>query len=429
MPVDPSGAAAMSPRRPPGRSPIPAAALAALVAWSAGAMPARAQSKPAEAAPEGDRERAVALLKEHRALEAMPLLEKLAKERPDDRVIQEGLVIALVSRSAIVDDEERPAVLTRARAILLKLRETGELSPLGLIYLDQIPPDGKLPLESRNNGVARALREAEAAFARHDYARARDGYGRALALDPKNYHANLFMGDTYFADKDPFRAAVWFAKAAAIDPDKAVAFRYWGDALRDQGKAAEARDRYLDGVVAEPYSRAPWLSLADWARRNGVTLSHPRVLPDPPEPTGAPDGTAHLPAYQATRDAWKKTRFKAEYPGAPAYRHTLHEESEALRAVLDAARRDRDAGTIKDLHPSLAALDALEREGLLDAYILIARPDDGIAADYPAYRAAHRDALRRYLGRYVAPTPAPADDPPKAVARPRPPGIDACPGD
>ena len=319
----------MSPRRPSERTRRWYVLMAALALGSGVGAPASAQSKPAD-----DRERAVALLKEHRSLEAMPLLEKLAKELPDDRAIQEGLVIALVSQSATVEDDERPAILKRARAILLKLQETGELSPLGLIYLDQIPPDGQLPIESRNKGVARALRDAEAAFAKHDFAKAREGYGRVLALDPKNYHANLFMGDTYFADKDPARAAVWFAKAAAIDPDKAVAYRYWGDALRDQGKSAEARDRYLDGIVAEPYSRAPWLSLADWAKRNGVTLSHPRVLPEPPEPTGEPDGTAHLPAYKATRDAWSKAKFKAEFPKAPAYRHTLREESEALRAVL-----------------------------------------------------------------------------------------------
>ena len=281
--------------------------------------------------------------------------------------------------------------------------------------------------------MSRALRDAEAAFAKHDYVKAREGYGRVLALEPKNYHANLFMGDTYFADKEPGRAAIWFAKAAAIDPDKAVAFRYWGDALRDQGKTAEARDRYLDAVVAEPYSRAPWLSLADWAKRNGIALSHPRVVPDPPEPTGEPDGTAHLPAYRATRDAWQKAKFKAEYPEAPAYRHTLREESEALRAVLVAARRDRDAGKIKALHPCLEALDRLDREGLLDAYILLARPDDGIDDDYPAYRAAHREAVKRYLALYVAPLkPADGDDPRTASSsgpgRPRLAGVDACRG-
>ena len=407
----------MSPRLPSERTRR-LVVLTAALALGANA-PAAAQKE--EAKPADDRERAVALVAEHRSLEALPLLERLAKERPDDRLVREGLVIALVSQSVVVEDEQRPDILKRARSIILRLKETGELSPLMLVYLDTIPPDGKFPDASINKEVNRALRAAEAAFAKHDYPKAREGYGRVLALDPKSYHATLFMGDTYFADKDPGRAVTWFAKAAAIDPDKAVAYRYWGDALRDLGRAGEARDRYLEAVVAEPYARAPWISLADWAKRNGVTLSHPRVLPDPPEPTGEPDGTAHLPAYQATRDAWKKTRFKAEYPKAPAYRHTLREESEALRAVLTAARRDFDSGKIKALHPALQALDKLDREGLLDAYVLFARPDEGIDDDYLDYRARHRAALKRYLATYVAPFKADVADEAKtvSVARPR----------
>lgn len=406
----------MSVRRPADRPRRLSLALAALVVCASGGARAWAQAKPAEEKKaEGDYDRAVALIGEHRALEALPLLETLAPAHPDDRVIQEGLVEALVSLSATVGDKERPAILIRAREILLKLKKTHELSPLGQIYLDQIPPDGRFPEMSRNKEVDRALREAEAAFAKRDFARARAGYGRALALDPKHYQANLFMGDTYFAQKEPGRAVVWFAKAAALDPDKAVAFRYWGDALVGLGKMTEARDRFLDGV-AEPYTRAPWLSLANWARRNGVELSHPRVLPDPPEPTGEPDGSAHVAAYKATRDAWAKTKFQAEYPKAPAYRHTLREEAEALRAVLEPARRDRDAGKVEALHPALAALDKLDREGLLDAYILLARPDDGIAEDYQPYRAAHRDILKRYLARYVAPFKAEGDAP-KTAAR------------
>ena len=297
----------MSPRRPPVRARRLVVLMAAL------ALGAGAPSRP-----DDDRERAVTLVREHRALEAMPLLEKLAKELPDDRVIQEGLVIALVSQSATVDDDQRPAILKRARAILLKiLEDTGELSPLGSIYLDQIPPDGQFPVESRDKGVARALRDAEAAFAKRDFVKAREGYGRALALDPKHYHANLFMGDTYFADKDPARAAGWFAKAAAIDPDKAVAFRYWGDALRDLGKMAEARDRYLDGIVAEPYNRAPWLSLFDWAKRNGVTLTHPPSSPTPPSRPASPTAPPTSPRIRRRATPGRRPGSRPSSPRPP----------------------------------------------------------------------------------------------------------------
>lgn len=50
---------------------------------------------------------------------------------------------------------------------------------------------------------------------------------------------------------------------------------------------------------------------------------------------------------------------------------------------------------------SIANLLKLHREGLLEAYILLAQPDDGIVRDYEEYRKNNRDKLRRYLNEYV----------------------------
>ena len=44
----------------------------------------------------------------------------------------------------------------------------------------------------------------------------------------------------------------------------------------------------------------------------------------------------------------------------------------------------------------------LEEAGLLEAYILFARPDDGIAQDYATYRKVTPDRLRRYPVEYLA---------------------------
>jgi len=38
----------------------------------------------------------------------------------------------------------------------------------------------------------------------------------------------------------------------------------------------------------------------------------------------------------------------------------------------------------------------LSDAGLLEAYILFARPDKGIARDYAPYRKANREKLKRY---------------------------------
>ena len=55
----------------------------------------------------------------------------------------------------------------------------------------------------------------------------------------------------------------------------------------------------------------------------------------------------------------------------------------------------------KTLSPSLAILKKLNDEGLLEAYILLALPDQGIVEDHPAYLKQNRDKLRRYMIAYV----------------------------
>ncbi len=56
---------------------------------------------------------------------------------------------------------------------------------------------------------------------------------------------------------------------------------------------------------------------------------------------------------------------------------------------------------VKNLNPALAKLKKLNDEGLLEAYILLGRPDQGIAEDHAAYLKQNRDKLRRYMLEYV----------------------------
>ena len=351
---------------------------------------------------------------ENHALEALPLLEALAKADPADREVRERLAVSLVSKAATVSPEEAATVLRRARSILLDLKKGGKLSDLGEILADGIPPDGGLPTFSTGKDAQAAMKEGESAFARRDFDAARRSYRRALALDPRLYAAALFVGDTYFAQEQLAEARTWFSRAVLIDPDQATAYRYLGDAQMKGRNMISARVSYLDAVVAEPYTQRPWLSLARWAKENGVKAGHPRIAPegleDGPDagkaakdPGKADDGRSHWRRYAETRAAWAKGRFKKTFPLEAAYRHSLAEESDALRQVARAIAADVKAGKIKAPDSSFANLLKLDAEGLLDAYVLYARTDQGIAEDYAAYRSAHRDELRRYLSEYVAP--------------------------
>jgi tetratricopeptide (TPR) repeat protein len=379
----------------------------------------QAKAADEEARPGADRKKAMELFNAHQHLEALPLLEELAEADPNDRVVQERLAIALFTKSATVGADEGRALRRRGRSILVEMKKSGPLSELGGVLVEGVPEDGGVPTFSNKSDAQAAMKEGEAAFARREFDAARRAYQRALALDPTLYHAPLFVGDTYFVQGQLQPARTWFRRAILIDPDKEVAHRYLADALVKAGQAAAARLCYIDAVVAQPYVRQPWLALAGWARANQVTLSHPRIVPEdlegdgdagkpreskesPQEPGRPDDGHSRWRLYRETREAWKKDRFHKTFPRA-VYRHSLAEEADALRQVARAIAADVNAGRIKQPDPCFANLMQLDKEGLLEAYILIARPDDGISQDYDTYRATHRSELRRYLKKYVAP--------------------------
>ena len=66
---------------------------------------------------------------------------------------------------------------------------------------------------------------------------------------------------------------------------------------------------------------------------------------------------------------------------------------------------------LKELDGPLRALIILQGVGMLEPILLLDRADAGIAQDYVAYRATHRDMVREYLNGVVVPKT------PKAVSQ------------
>jgi hypothetical protein len=57
-------------------------------------------------------------------------------------------------------------------------------------------------------------------------------------------------------------------------------------------------------------------------------------------------------------------------------------------------------------------LAKIDGAGMLDSFVLLNQADAGIAQDYSAYRAAHRDRLDRCMDEFVVPkTPESAANP------------------
>ena len=208
-----------------------------------------------------------------------------------------------------------------------------------------------------------------------------------------------------------------------MDPNRETAYRYWGDALMAAGEMADARAKFIEAMVAEPYNRTARVGLTQWADRNNVQVSVVQlkrlggVTGDGKQTTitvdvdalGKDDDGSMMASliYGGVRATWQQETFKRKYPGEPAYRRTLEEEAEALGAAADTVAErlaeSKKEGKKPKVDPELAELVRIREAGLLEAYVLFFRADAGIAQDYGAYRAANREKLVRLMDEFVVP--------------------------
>jgi tetratricopeptide (TPR) repeat protein len=230
-----------------------------------------------------DRKQAFQLYNQHNMPEAADLFEKVVAKYPNDAAAQEAFGVALVSRAQTQADAEKArADRLSARRALLRARELGDTSDLSRILLAQIPETGESAPLSTKPEVDAALKTGEAAFAKGAWQEAIAAYTGAWDHD-HSWPAALYLGDTYYSMRDMQRAGEWFAKAIEVQPDREQAYRYWGDALLAGGKRQEARLKYIEGVVADPYSAASMAGLRKWLTKNNLALKKiPITLPQGP---------------------------------------------------------------------------------------------------------------------------------------------------
>jgi tetratricopeptide (TPR) repeat protein len=398
-------------------------ALLSLVALSALLLmaPARtlAQENPDY---EAQLKRALELIKAYKMPEAATILEKLHAARPDDTVVLESFAFAISTIATTEKDpEKRKKEFQRARSLVDRAKELGANSERLRFMLENIPADGNMPTltsTEKRSPAEDALVEGEAAFAKGEMERAIEHYERALKLDPKLYEAPLFIGDAYHTMGKNDKAYENYARAVAIDPDRDTAYRYWGNVLMRENNLKEAKEKLIEGVIAAPYTRLTWQFLGNWAERSEIRLGHPRIdIPTSSvqkkddknisifvNPSDKKDGTDAWMIYSIARAAWMTDKkFSEAFPNEKRYRHSLREESDALRMTVENVESQLKEGKLKEssLDASIANLLKLHHDGLIEVYVLLAKADEGIARDYAEYRKNNRDKLRRYLNEYV----------------------------
>ncbi|HVF31257.1 MAG TPA: tetratricopeptide repeat protein [Pyrinomonadaceae bacterium] len=361
------------------------------------------------------RAKAFELMKDQKAIEALPILEELAAKNPNDQQVQYYLGFALLGKAANTGDPVVAKQLrVRVRAAFVKARELGDDSQLVRAMIESMHPDGTEIITggkySGNPEAEKLMTQGEAAFSRGDMDEALTSYQKALTIDPKTYYAALFAGDVHTHRGKYADAETWYQKAIAIDPYIETAYRYSATPLMKQGKFDQARDRYIEAFITSPYNRLAVGGIIQWAQATNRQLGHPKV--DVPETNVGADGKQNTTininpllddggmawiAYSATKETWKKEKFAKSYPAEKAYRHTLAEEVDALRSVVEMAKTLKP----KSLSAQIATLEKLDKDGLLEAYVLMARPTQGIAQDHAAYLRANREKLRTYVVKYV----------------------------
>jgi len=362
--------------------------------------------------------RANALFKAGKRIDALPLYEDLARTFPKEMLYAERLADCLGAQATqLSDPAEIKAVLTRERDAAKRAVELGDTANFVQIMANLDP---SAPLYGSVNGPGAALlKEAEKAFTAGDFPAAMAKYTAAAEVDPQLYEARLYAGDTAYIQKDLKTAAQWFARAIAINPNRETAYRYWGDAILKLGAdPAAAKIKFIDAVVAEPYSKLAWQGLQQWAQIEKAVLLAPKIdrpagpVVDPAKPNNitinldpdATDDKKHPGAsawtmYSIVRATYRGDSFKKDFPGEKEYRHSLKEEDAALSLVATTVSgREIKPGRLDE---SLRNLVELNDSGMLDCWILVSAADTGIAQDYEAYRKEHRPLLHDYLSKFV----------------------------
>jgi hypothetical protein len=351
-----------------------------------------------------------ALYASQNLVSALPLYEDLHRRHPKEIMWDERLAMCLLGAAHTHPDAEAAAMRERAHQLLLEAKAGGDNSNLLQVVLEKLEaPAGAAQAGPASPGMD-AFQRAEKAFSSGDLPGALKLYEESAAADPKFYEAPLEAGDTEYKRGNYKEAGTWFARAIAINPDRETAYRYWGDCLMKAGDPKQAEDKFIDAVIAEPYSRTTRVGLKQWADATKTLLASPPIaLPARPtvdakgntnvtiDPTqiGNPTGPAIL-AYSMGSTVWRQGEFKKTFSTESVYRHSLPEEAQSIRVALSTLTKvppDKLDATWK-------TLTALDKDGMLECWILLDHADQGMAQDYVAYRSGHRDLMHAYIAKY-----------------------------
>ncbi|HQZ98381.1 MAG TPA: tetratricopeptide repeat protein, partial [Pyrinomonadaceae bacterium] len=260
--------------------------LSAIVVLTALTLPATAQTVDLKEL----RAKAAAFVAETNYIDARAPLEKLAAATPNDAQVQLWLGFSLLATAQVaLTPAEARAYRVRARKAFEAAKTAGDDSLIVAGMIDSIPPDGgDDPTYAVNPKADAAMKKAETAFATGNMDEALSFYKETLKYDPTNYAATLYSGDAYMTKRDFSNAEIWYQRAISLNPYRETGYRYSATPLMKQKKYDEARARYIQAWITEPYNRLAISGIVQWARATNSKLGHPRI--EPPKTEVGVDG-------------------------------------------------------------------------------------------------------------------------------------------
>src|ERR1043165_2967614 len=129
----------------------------------------------------------------------------------------------------------------------------------------------------------------------------------------------------------------------------------------------EARHKFIEAYIVEPYGKPAGYALTKWAKANNVQIGHPRIgSPNAVEKKDEKnitltinnsvddkDGRSAWIGYDMNRIAWQESTFKEKFPKEKSYRHTMQEEVDGLNMVIEILNNGLKDKSITKLDPAL----------------------------------------------------------------------------
>jgi tetratricopeptide (TPR) repeat protein len=251
--------------------------------------------------------------------------------------------------------------------------------------------------------------QAERLFGAQRFAEAIPHYERAAAACPADAGIWSDLGDTYFRLGDFAKAQQTFAIALTKNPWHAPAHRFLADTFGRQHMIEPAYHECVLAVISSPTYDAAWAYLRSiLATRHGVWTRVVAVLPSVTQDSSGkkvdvmidPDNHDAGWMTYALFLAGSLTPPGGGKPGGVAPT-ALERQREAAREAVKVVKEMGSGAS-----PFWEGMARADQAGFLDEAIFLNLPDAALLAEYPAYRAEHRDRLVKYVETVLAPLPA-----------------------